>query len=227
MIAQQAVLDLHCFAAQVHVAGVKCKEMIRIIEKLVDYYIGRSITNKIIMLFIGSGIFLVGQSVLGQILETYLLREFGVEVQSIELWGVGFIALGLFMLILDIKYKLVPSVFATVKNTRIIYLGNNKYQFVFDKKMRVVPTISFEKPGYNENKCIISNWSEKGFMVQFEENKTLDEIQFWADAWQGLSFIQRGLLTILNLFRRKDNKIKKTDYESSFSKIQIYKINNT
>lgn len=206
--------------------GVKCKDMIRIIEKLVDYYIGRSITNKIIMLFIGSGIVLIGQSFLGQVLESYLLKEFNIQAPNMELWGSGFIALGLLILTLDVKYKLIPSVFATTKNTRIIYLGNNRYQFVFDQKMRVIPTICFEKPEHRENPYSISNWSESGFIIQFE-NKTLDEVQFWADAWQGLNLIQKAILAVVNLFRRKGNKIKASEYESSFSERQIHKINNT
>lgn len=201
--------------------------MIRIIEKLVDYYVGRSITNKIIMLFIGSGVFLIGQSIFGQLLEKYLLNEFDIEVHSLEVWGAGFIALGLLILIIDVKYKIIPSVFATTKNTRIIYLGQNKYQFVFDKKMRTIPSICFEKPKHKDNAFTISNWSEQGFIAQFERNKVLEEVQFWADAWQGLNFIQRGLLTFINLFRTKDNKIKSNDYASSYAERQIYKINNT
>ena len=206
--------------------SIKCKYMIRIIEKLVDYYIGITVTNKIIMLFIGSGILLIGQSFIGQVLEFYLLKEFNIESPNMELWGSGFIALGLLILVLDVKYKLIPSVFATTKNTRIIYLGNNKYQFVFDKKMRVIPTICFEKPQPRENSCVISNWSESGFIVQFE-NKVLDEIQFWADAWQGLSLIQKAILAVVNLFRSNGNKIKADRYESSYSERQIHKINNT
>lgn len=179
------------------------------------------------MLFIGTGVIFIGQGIFGQILEAYLLNEFNIKAPNLELWGSGFIVLGLFILILDVKYKLIPSVFATTKNTRIIYLGSQKYQFVFDKKMRVIPTISFEKPNYKENSCSISNWSESGFIVQFEKNRPIDEIQYWADAWKGLSLTQKALLATVNLFRKEDNKINANAYESSFTERQIHKINDT
>ncbi len=201
--------------------------MIRLIEKIVDYYVSKTVTNKIILLLVSSGILFIGQSIFGQIVEKLLLDKFNIEAPNLEIWGVILIVFGLLILFIDIKYKLIPSVFATQKNTRIIFLGNGKYQFVFDNKMRVTPTVCFIKPNHKDNSYNISSWDENGFIVDFELDKTIDEIDFWADGWQGLSFIHRIILSIINLFRSKDNKIKKIEYESSYAKRQIHRINNT
>ncbi|MCP4325137.1 MAG: hypothetical protein GY787_25490 [Alteromonadales bacterium] len=201
--------------------------MIRIIEKVIDYYLARTITNKIIFLFVSSGIFLVAQNIFGQLFEQWLNKEFGVVVPDLKFWGAGFIVIGLTMLAADIKFSLLPSIFATTKTTRIIYLGEGKYQFVFEKRLRTIPVICFEEPKHSDNAYSISSCSENGFIVQFEKGKKLSKIEFWADAWEGLNLQQKAYILLINIFRRKDQKLQPHEYASSFANRQIKKLNNT
>ena len=66
---------------------------------------------------------------------------------------------------------------------------------------------------------------EGGFIVKFEDGKRIEEIQFWADAWDGINFRQKTYLGILNIFRRSQNKLEKRHYENSFSQRKIDAIN--
>jgi hypothetical protein len=199
--------------------------MMHIIDKIVDYYLTRSVKNQVIMLLMVGGFYLIAQSVLGLILEGWLKREYNIELPNFIYLGAALMALGLVILFYDIKYTLLPSMFNTVKSSRSIYLGNGKYQFVFDKRMRAAPAIAMVSPNYKINRGSIKKADENGFIVQFEKGKEIPEIQFWADAWEGLNFRQSIYLKIINLFRSKGNKIEKRKFEDSFSQRKIDAVN--
>jgi hypothetical protein len=200
--------------------------MNKILDKIVDYYISKTVKDKIVTLLISSGVVLIAQNLFGQLIEQWLFQKYGVTIPDLKLWGAFLIGIGIAVIILDIKFTLIPSVFATTKTTRIIFLGNMKYQFLFDKRMRCAPVICFSKPKYQDNKPSLTNVSNKGFIVEFEKEKLIEEIEFSADAWQGITFQQKIYLSIANFFRNKDNKFHKSEYQSSFVKRQIDRINN-
>ena len=199
--------------------------MKQIIEKVVDYYLTRNIKNRVILLLVGGGLYLVTQSIFGLVLNEWLKKEYGLEIPNFLYLGLILIFIGLVILIHEIKYSLVPSLFNTIKTTRAIYLGNNNYQFVFDKKMRCPPAICITKPNHKNNKIEVKHIDENGFFIQFQEGKLINEIQFWADAWDGLNIKQKIYIKMANLFRSKENKLEKREYENSFSQRQIEKIN--
>ncbi len=101
--------------------------MIRILEKIVDYYLSNTITNKIIFLLVSSGVVLITQSLFGQIFEQWLTKKYGLFIPDLKIWGIGLIGMELVALIVGIKFSLIPSVFATTKTTRIIYLEKARY----------------------------------------------------------------------------------------------------
>ncbi len=198
--------------------------MIHIIEKIVDHCLSRSIKNKVIIILISSGVGLIVQTIAGQIFEAWLIKTYQINLPDLKFWGLGLIFLGLMILYHDIKYSLIPSVFSNIKTSRSIYLGENKYQFVFDEKMRCAPTICFISPKHKENLFYLSNWDENGFIVQFENGKSVPYIDFWADAWEGLNYRQTFYLKLVNVFRKKENRIKNHKCEKDFAERNIKKI---
>jgi len=197
----------------------------QIINKIVDYFLTRSIKNQVIKLLMTSGVSLVGQSVIGILFEEWIEQNYGIKLPNFIYVGTALMLLGFIVLYHDIKYTLLPSMFNTVKSSRSIYLGHGRYQFVFDKKMRCAPSICVVKPDHKENKASVEKMDEGGFIVKFEDGKRIEEIQFWADAWDGINFRQKTYLGILNIFRRSQNKLEKRHYENSFSQRKIDAIN--
>jgi hypothetical protein len=201
--------------------------MKEIINKLIDYHLNKRLIDKTILIFIIAGIALISQSILDQIFEEWLKIEYGIQLPDLKFYGIGLILIGLLMLAIDIKYTFLPSMFHTQKTTKIISLGNNRFQFIFEKKMRCTPTICFIKPSYTENKFHILKWDNNGFIIEFEKNKPIEELDFWADAWDGLNYRQKLYLFLINLFRKKNNQLKKHEYSDGFANRQIQKLNNT
>lgn len=213
-----------CFSSSILGTRHRMKE---IIIKLIDYHLNKRLIDKIILIFIITGIALISQSILGQIFEEWLKIEYGIKLPDLKLYGIGLILIGLLMLAIDIKYTFLPSMFHTQKTTKIISLGNNKFQFIFEKKMRCTPTICFIKPLYQENKYNILKLDNNGFIIEFEKNKYIEEIDYCADSWDGLNYRQKVYLFLINLLRKKNNQLKKNEYSDSFANRQIQKLNNT
>lgn len=199
--------------------------MIRIIEKVVDYYLSRSVKNQVILLLMGGGLYLIVQSVLGLVFEEWLKLEYGIEIPNVIYLGLILVTISLVIIYHDIKYSFLPSLFNTVKTSRCIYLGDKTYQFVFDKRMRCSPTICMLKPSPIENGLTVKKIDKNGFIVVFEQGKELSEIQFWADAWEGLNLRQRLYIKAINVFRSRENKIEKRVYENAYSQRKIDAIN--
>jgi hypothetical protein len=197
--------------------------MNRYIDKIIDYHLNKRFITRIIFLFISSGIILISSSLFGQIFEEFLKNEYSIQIPDSKYYGIVLIIIGLILLFLDIKYVFLPSMFHTQKTTKIISLGNNRFQFIFEKKMRCTPSLTFIKPSYQENKFILTKWNENGFIIEFEKDKFIEEIDFKASSWNGLNFRQRCYIWIINLFRKE--KLKRNDYANDFTKRQFDNLN--
>jgi hypothetical protein len=158
-------------------------------------------------------------------LKNFLKNEYNIQIPDLKYYGITLIVIGLILLFIDIKYNFLPSMFHTQKTTKIISLGNNRFQFIFEKKMRCTPSLMFIKPTYDENKFILTKWNENGFIIEFEKDKFILEIDFMADAWKGLNLRQKIYINIINFFRKE--KLKQHDYSYAFTKRQFDKLNHS
>ena len=199
--------------------------MLKLIENIINHYLTRDLSSRIIMLLMVSGIALIGQSFIGVVFEHWLKVEYQIELPDLIPLGVLLVSLGILIYFYNLRYKLALQVFNTEKTSRCIYLGNKKYQFIFDRRMRCIPTICFTSPNHH-NRIEITNWSDIGFTVKFHQHQEIDNISFWADSWLGLNKMQKFFLGLINLFLSHDSKIKATDYEKKLAGEQIQKINS-
>jgi hypothetical protein len=193
--------------------------MIKIFNKFIDYYFSKSLTDKMIYALFIFGLFLTGQGIVQLLFQVWIKKEFGIEIPDTTNLGIILIVGSLIWLYIRIKFQFLPSIFNNIRTTRIIYLQDNKYQFVFDKKMRCAPTIHFVTP-YNEQIERITNWDENGFIVKLKKDSTIEKIEFFANAWSGLNLAQKIHILLINLFKKEREKLSKSTYSDEFIKRQ-------
>lgn len=201
--------------------------MINLFHKIADYYLTKSLSDKMIFKLFTVGLILCTEGLVSILFQEWIKKEFNIELPNLTILGIVFIVSSIIWLSIKVKYQLLPSIHNTQKTTKIIYLGDNKYQFIFEKKMRCTPTLIFFSPKYSENNFKIYDWNENGFFIHFEDNKALTKIDFLADSWLGLNFRQKLYIKIINLFRKKDNKLSESNYADSFVYRQQKRINQT
>jgi len=78
--------------------------IMQIINKIVDYFLTRSIKNQVIKLLMTSGVSLVGQSVIGILFEEWIEQNYGIKLPNFIYVGTALMLLGFIVLYHDIGY---------------------------------------------------------------------------------------------------------------------------